>query len=196
MEAESGRATHVPKHTLDQPEVTLTRIVHVEADLLDGVGDLRPRDRQVLERAGNTVIGRGIINAWSIGGRQFALGVDRRGRWAAGVHAGAIQDVGSVLLLAEEEASRRARDVDAEEEMQGAKVLHGKLRDELSDDVAEGSRRGRSEHDIVDVEEQEGDVVAVATCKQRRVGPSRGEANGLEEAGEAEEPCTRACFKP
>ena len=56
METERGRAAHVPKHTLDQPEMALAGIVHVQEDLLDGICDLRTRDRRVLKGDGDAAV--------------------------------------------------------------------------------------------------------------------------------------------
>jgi hypothetical protein len=53
--------------------------------------------------------------------------VHRRGRRLAVTHARAIKDVVGVLFLREEEAGRRALNLDAEEEVDGAKILHREL---------------------------------------------------------------------
>lgn len=56
METERGCAAHVPEHTLDQPEMALAGIMHVQEDLLDDICDLRTRDRQVLKGAGDAAV--------------------------------------------------------------------------------------------------------------------------------------------
>lgn len=55
-------------------------------------------------------------------------------------HARAIKDVVGVLFLREEEAGRRALNLDAEEEVDGAKIFHCELVVEPSDDVLQNSR--------------------------------------------------------
>jgi hypothetical protein len=53
-------AAEVPQDPLESGEMRLPRGVHMQAHLLDGVGDVRPGEGEVLERAGQTPVGRRI----------------------------------------------------------------------------------------------------------------------------------------
>jgi hypothetical protein len=46
----------VAKYMLDQGQVLVSRIMHVQTDLLDGIGDVGPGESQVLESTGETKI--------------------------------------------------------------------------------------------------------------------------------------------
>jgi hypothetical protein len=83
-----------------------TGVMHVEAHLLDRVGDVRPGEVEVLESSDQAVVGSRVAD----GGpprhvrRDLGLSIDRRGVGLAVAHADA-KDVPNVLaLLVKEEA--------------------------------------------------------------------------------------------
>lgn len=196
METEGRRAVHVPQHTLDQSEMALARGMHVQADLLDGVGELGAGDGEVLQASSDASVGGRVVHTTAISRGQLGLGVNgRRGR-TAGFHAGAIDKLFRVLFLAQEEAGRRACHANAEEEVEIAEVLHRKFTSELGDDALKNSRRRGGEHDAIHVEEEERRVHAAMVDEQRRVGAGGHEAHSGEEAGKAEEPGTWGLFQP
>jgi hypothetical protein len=49
-------ATQVPQDPLHRDEVRLQRVVHVEADLLDDVGDVWPSEDEVLQCPGKASV--------------------------------------------------------------------------------------------------------------------------------------------
>jgi hypothetical protein len=64
--------------------------VHVQAHLLNVVGDVGPREGHVLEGSGQASVGRRV-------GDWRPISVDRRGTGLAAGHANPLQDVDGVL---------------------------------------------------------------------------------------------------
>ena len=56
-QAEVHSATDVPEETLQRSKVGLPGIMHVETDLLNSVGEVRPGEGEVLQSAGQTPVG-------------------------------------------------------------------------------------------------------------------------------------------
>jgi hypothetical protein len=99
-------------------------------------------------------------------------------------HTGALKQVGSILSLGEEEAVGGTCDRDPEEMMKIPEICHGELGVKgLSDATKKPSRQG-CQNDVVDIEQQVGDVGALFVDKERCVGDRSGEASLLNEAGE------------
>jgi len=104
-------------------------------------------------------------------------------------HAGALEQVHSVLALRQEEAVSRTRDRDPEEVMKIPEICHGELGvKELGDATKKRGRRG-CQNDVVDVEQQVGDVGTRFVNKEGRVGGRSSEAGPLNEAREPLVPC-------
>jgi hypothetical protein len=103
--------------------------MHVEAELLDGISDVRPCEGEVLKCASKTPVGGGVC--WSkhrtpsLG--QLALGVHRCRAGLAGGHPGSLQNVTSELPLVEEQTGRSGLNSDAEEVVEHPKILHSKF---------------------------------------------------------------------
>jgi hypothetical protein len=87
----------------------LPRDVHVKAHLLDGVGDIGPREGQVLKSADEAPVGRHIEDWGPIILRELRLSVDRHARHASSLD----EDVEGVLTLVEEETLRLPLGCDA-----------------------------------------------------------------------------------
>ena len=96
----------------------------MQAHLLDGVSDVGPGEREVLECAGEAPVGRRVGDRRAVVLRELRLSVDRRGAGLAVRHASPLQDVDGVLALVEEETLGLALDSDAEEVVEGPQVLH------------------------------------------------------------------------
>jgi hypothetical protein len=64
---------------LESGEVGLPWGVHVKAHLLDGIGNLRPREYQVLDSVGEAPIGHRVGDRGAVVLRELHLSVDRRG---------------------------------------------------------------------------------------------------------------------
>jgi hypothetical protein len=88
--------------------------VHLEAHLLDGVGDVGPGEDEVLKGPGNTTVA-GWIGDRGAGGGEFALRIHRGRAGLAVSHASAFKDVDGVLPLVEEQALGTTLDGDPQE---------------------------------------------------------------------------------
>ena len=71
----------------------------MQAHLLDGVSDVGPGEREVLERAGEAPVGRRVGDRRPVVLRELRLSVDRRGAGLVVGHASPLQDVNGVLAL-------------------------------------------------------------------------------------------------
>lgn len=116
---------------------------------------------------------------------------NRSGGRRAVRHASAFEDVIGVLSLGEKEAGLCAPHLDAEEEVNWTKVLHGELKTKLIDDAVKELGRGGSKNDVVDVEEQMGFGGAMMKHEQGAVGLGRREAELLQMRGESLKPGAR-----
>jgi hypothetical protein len=85
-------------------------------------------------------------------------------------HASTLQEIKGVLSLRQEEAVIGVRDGDAEKVVKIAEVRHGELGVESLGDTLEEVRRGSSEDDIIDVEEQARNTITHFVNKERGVG--------------------------
>jgi hypothetical protein len=77
----------------------LPRGVHMQAHPMDDVGDVRPREGDVLERAGQASVGCRVGDRGPIVLRELRLSVDIRGVGLAVGHVSPLQDVDGVLAL-------------------------------------------------------------------------------------------------
>ena len=156
MDAQAHRALDVPKNALLHSLKHIPRRAHVQAHLLHRVGDVGPRDRQVLQGADNASVGCGVIDELSLGGRGLGLGVSRSGRGVAVRHSRAIEQLLSVLLLRQEEAGVVPAHVNAEEVPHRTHVLDFERVTEARDDVLEEACRRRGENHVVHVQQKVG----------------------------------------
>ena len=92
-------AQSASEHPLHHGDVDVVRRMHVEAELLDGVRNIRSCQRQVLQGAGDAAEERRVGRAdWlPVGDGLLWLGVGRRGDGFAVEHAGVLEDVVDVL---------------------------------------------------------------------------------------------------
>jgi hypothetical protein len=92
-------APELAEEALESREVGLSGVVHMETDLLHGVGDVRPSEGEVLKGTGKTPVPGGVLDWVTHGLRELRPRVDwgRAGR--AVNHLGPLQNVKSVLLL-------------------------------------------------------------------------------------------------
>lgn len=87
-------AMDVPKDALESSKVELTGIMHVKIDLLNGIGDIRPSDGQVLQRTRETVIVSGIVNWSTIS--LLGIGVNRTGTRFAISHTSMLKNLKTI----------------------------------------------------------------------------------------------------
>jgi hypothetical protein len=134
----------------------------MQADLLNGIGYVRPGERQVLKGTSQTAISRGISNRRVRFCRNFSTSINGGGARIAVAHAMAAKDVQDVLPLREEHGVLVALNSHAKKEMEGTKVLHGKFLLAGFNNTVKKLWRGGSEHNVVHVEEQVNCVSASA----------------------------------
>jgi hypothetical protein len=100
-------------------------------------------------------------------------------------HAGALEQISNILTLGEEEAIGGTRDRDPEEVMKVPEICHSELGvKELGDAMKKPRRRG-CQNDVIDVEQQVGNVGTLFVDKERCVGGRCGEASPLNKTREA-----------
>jgi hypothetical protein len=99
-------ALEVPKDALRGCEMGLMGVVHVEAHLLDRVGNVGPGEGEVLESSSPAVIGSRVADGGLHIGGDIGLSVNRCGAGLAVTHASTLKDVLSILALVEEEVIR------------------------------------------------------------------------------------------
>jgi hypothetical protein len=151
-QAEVEGALEVLKDVLCGREMGLTRVVHVEAHLLDRVGNVGPGEGEVLESPTQAVVGSRVADGAPHIGGDLGLSVDRRGAGLAVAHASTLKDVSSKLALVEEKVVGPLLYWDAEEVVERAEVLHCKLLLESCSGTLEKLWARGGEHDVVDVE--------------------------------------------
>jgi hypothetical protein len=77
--------------------------VHVEAHLLDRVGDIRSGEGEVLKSPDQAAVGGRVTDRGAPIGGDLDLSVDQHGAGLAVAHANTLEDIPSVLTLVEEE---------------------------------------------------------------------------------------------
>jgi hypothetical protein len=88
---------------LHRGDVRLLGIMHMEADLLDGIGDVEAGERQVLEGSSEAPELSQISNTRPVTSRDLGLRVHGRRDRLAVHHASVLKDVERELTLCEEE---------------------------------------------------------------------------------------------
>jgi hypothetical protein len=103
-EAELGGAPEVSRDPLHSGEMWLPWGVHIEAHLLDDVGDVGASEDEVLQGPGETPIAGRISYRRAIIGGDLALSVHRSRVGLTISHASALEVIDGVLALVEEQA--------------------------------------------------------------------------------------------
>jgi hypothetical protein len=96
----------VPEDALHNREMRLTRVVHVEAHLLDRVGNVRSGEGEVLESPSQVVVDSRVVDGCPHVRGDLGLSVDRRGAGLTATHVSMLKNVLSILAMMEEEAIR------------------------------------------------------------------------------------------
>jgi hypothetical protein len=126
--------------------------MHVEADLLHGVLQLRESERQVLQGTNNGAIVGCIRSRRSIGSGELGFRVDRSGRGGAIKHPNVLKNIASVLVLMEEVVER-------------AEVLDGELSAKTISELSKKSITTGCQNDVVNIEQQIGRIIALSIEK-------------------------------
>lgn len=83
-------ALKIAKNPLDELHMSVTGLMHEQADLLGGVGDVRSRQGEILQGAGQALLVSGIGKYMSSRERQLGCGADGRGNRLAIQHVGTL----------------------------------------------------------------------------------------------------------
>jgi hypothetical protein len=102
-------------------------IMHVEANLLDDVGDVGAGERQVLEGPSEAPEVSRISNRRPGLGRDLDLRVHWCQNRLAVHHASSLKNIESKLMLSEEESASLMLYGDPQEVMEGPEILHGEF---------------------------------------------------------------------
>jgi len=100
--------------------------MHMQANLLNSVSDIRPGEGEVLQGACKTPELRGVLNRWTIS-RQLGVGVHRSRARLALSHTSTIQNVYHILLLRKKKARTTALDMHPQEVVKLTQIGHAEL---------------------------------------------------------------------
>src|SRR6185436_18016742 len=143
--------------------------MHVETDLLNSVGEVRPGEGEVLQTTGQTPVCSRISHRISQISRQLRLSVDRSGAGLAISHPSPLQNIKCVLPLVKEKTRRARLNSDAQELVELIQILHSKLLLQRGDDTLKQLLTGGSEHNVIDIEQWICSLSPTAVDKERRV---------------------------
>src|SRR6185312_11672884 len=127
--------------------------MHMETDLLNSVGEVRPGEGEVLQSASQTPVGSRISHRITQISRQLRLSVDRSGAGLAISHPSPLQDIKCVLTLVKEKTRRVRLNSDAQEVVEQTKILHSEFLLQR-DDTLKQLLTGGCEHNVIDIEQQ------------------------------------------
>jgi hypothetical protein len=151
QQVEAGRPTKIAQDALHGRQVGLSRVVHVQADLLHGISDVGLCESQVLEGSGNTLKLRGVCNRRPRVISQLRLEVDWSRTRLAVCHDCPLEDVKHVGALVEEQPFWMMLDGDAEEVVKRPEVLHGEFPLKSENSATQKLCVGRSQDDIINI---------------------------------------------
>ena len=109
--------------------------MHMETDLLDSVGEVRPGEGEVLQSTSQTPVGSRISHQITQISRQLRLSIDRSGAWLTISHPNPLQNVECILPLVKEQAKRASLNSNAQEVVELTQILHSKLLLQRGDDT-------------------------------------------------------------
>jgi hypothetical protein len=151
QQAKVRRPTKIAQDALHDRQVGLPRVVHVQTDLLHGISDVEPCERQVLEGSDNTPKLRDVRNRRPRVVSQLRLEVDWSRTRLAVHHDCPLEDVKRVGALVEEQPVWTTLDGDAEEVVKRPEVLHGEFPLKSGNSATQKLRAGRSQDDIINI---------------------------------------------
>src|SRR6185437_14866762 len=166
--------------------------MHVETDLLNSVGEVRPGEGEVLQSAGQTPVGCRVSHRITQISRQLRLSVDWSGVGLAISHPSPLQNIEGVLPLVKEKTGRAMLNSDAQEVVKLTEILHSELLLHRGDDTLKQLLTGSCEHNVIDIEQQICSLIPTAVDEERRVGLGLGEPQCQQERGEPRVPSPRS----
>ena len=125
--------------------------MHMETDLLNSVGEVRPGEGEVLQSASQTPVGSRISHRITQISRQLRLSVDWSGAGLASSHPSPLQNIEGVLPLVKEKTRRARLNSDAQEVVELTEILHSELPLQRGDDTLKQLLTGSCEHNVVDI---------------------------------------------
>jgi hypothetical protein len=134
--------------------VGLAGIMHVEADLLDAVGDIRAGECRVLENYSKSPEVSRIINRRPRLGRDLGLCVHWRQTRLAIHHASSLKNIKSKLTLSEEELMRLMLYRDSQKMMVEFEVLRGEFPLEDRYGLLQKCCTGWGDDNVINVKQQ------------------------------------------
>src|SRR6185312_2401516 len=149
--------------------------MHMETDLLNSVGEVRPGEGEVLQIARQTPIGSRISHRITQISRQLHLSVDCSGAGLAISHPRPLQNIEGVLPLVKEKTRRARLNSDAQEVVELIEILHSKLLLQRGDDTLKQPLTRGYEHNVINVEQQIGSLIPTVVDEERRVRLGLGE---------------------
>lgn len=184
-DAKIHSATDIAENLLDGNPMNVERSMHMKTHLLHGILDLRSSQSEVLESTNDRPIKSNIGSRRTIRDRKLGLRINKRSGGLAVKHAGALEELMSVLPLMKEEAIRTAHHHDTEEVVQRTQVLDGELSTKMSRELTEETSRTCRQDDVVDIEQQVGRVRALMIDEERGVRAGRAEPRLVEKRRDA-----------
>src|SRR6185312_13342046 len=148
----ANSATDVAEETLQCSKVRLPGIMHVKTDQLNGIGEIRLGEGEVLQGTGEAPVGSRISHGITQISRQLCLSIDRSGAWFAISHLSPLQNVECILPLVKEYARPASLNSNAQEVVELIKILHSKLPLQKGDDALNQLLTGSGEHNIINIE--------------------------------------------
>jgi hypothetical protein len=127
--------------------------MHVEADLLDDVGDIGAGECQVLEGPNEAPEVNRISNMPKLGG-DLGMHVHRRRNWLAVHHAISFKNVESKLTLSEEEPVSLILYGDSQEMMEGPEILYGEFSLKGRYGLVQNCCAGCGEDNVINIKQQ------------------------------------------
>jgi hypothetical protein len=127
--------------------------MHVEADLLEGVGNVGPGERQVLESPSEAPEMSQIGNRRPRLGEDLGLRIHRIRNWLTVHHACSLKNVKSKLMLSKEEPVNLILYGDSQEMMEGLEIIHGKFPLEGRYGLLQKCCVGCSENNVINIKQ-------------------------------------------
>jgi hypothetical protein len=110
-------------------------------------------------------------------------------------HTGSLKKLESILTLREDHASRCPSNSNAKEEGESTEVCHGKLGVKLRREALEELVSRSSDHNIIHIQEDVGELGAILVDEERDIGLGGDEAKTMSEEGKPLVPRPGGLFK-
>jgi hypothetical protein len=134
--------------------VGLSWIMHVETNLLDGVGDIGVGERQILEGPSEAPEVSWISNRRPRLSKDLGMRVHQYQNHLAVHHASSLKNVESKLMLSEEELVSLMLYGDSQEMMEGPEILHDEFPLECKYGMLQKCCAGCNEDNIINIKQQ------------------------------------------